>query len=127
MFEAGDEVVLRSWLAAWGVGTVERVTPTLAIVDGKKFKRDTGACFGEPSKLRIGGQSRDLTNIRLATPELKEQAGQNIKAAEEKEEDRRNRLDLRHLCEAVDTKVYDLSPDQVAAATKALKEILGDA
>jgi hypothetical protein len=127
MFEAGDEVVLFSWLTAWGVGTVERVTPTLAIVSGKKFKRDTGVCFGEPSKLRIGGRSRDLTNIHLATPELKEQAGQNIKAAEEKEEDKWDRFQLRKLCETVDTKVYDLSGDQVAAATKALKEILGDA
>ena len=126
MFEAGDEVVLLSWRTAWGVGTVERVTPTLAIVDGKKFKRDTGACFGEPLELRVGGQSRAITNICLATPELKEQAAQNIKAAEEKEEDRRNRLDLRHLCEAVDTKGYGLSGDQVAAATKALKEILGE-
>jgi hypothetical protein len=128
MFEAGDEVVLLSWRSAWEVGTVERVTPTLAIVGGNKFKRDTGACFGEPSKLRIGGKGRAITNIRSATPEWKEQVAQNVHAAEERAKKQNMRWELRGMCEKVIDSARDgsLSDDQVAAATKALKEVLGE-
>jgi len=129
MLKEGDEVVLVQWRQAWGLGVVERVTPTLAVVDGKRFKRDNGASHGRPSLfLNVAGRNRPITHVQPATPEWKESLERNVRAVEEQAKKQNMRWELRGMCEKVIDSARDgsLSDEQVAAAIKTLREALGD-
>jgi hypothetical protein len=123
-FEHGQEVVLLTWRQPCGISKVERVTKTLAIVQGKKFNRITGNSYGPQGCVRLGGRDRHITGIQLATDDWRQKTEETLRGWAEKEEEQTVRWELRKLSDRFCEKLGNLSLEDAIAATEVLRDLL---